>query len=215
LTFDFYTRRHATYLLIHPPLLTHTVQGLAGLITKNGFIQTGEIAVLENCGLGIDATHYLNELYTRPAIKSSLSSAIGGVPSAFRDEVERDIAGFKALGTDLLVVFDGFDLNSLGKEGGGTGVGETSRRVWEEWRRLSEKGKSGTPKDREELTRQTREAFENRRLRRTCANDRDVDWSWRGTIPHANSTRQRRPVRCRSRLRKSTGTANTTFANNS
>src|SRR5437762_2851143 len=84
-----------------------TVHGLEGFIDKNNLIRTAKIDPdLTNCGLGIDANHYLRQLYLRDSIKTSLSSALGGIPFALKAEVEKDLAMFAKSSTKVQFVFD-------------------------------------------------------------------------------------------------------------
>jgi hypothetical protein len=154
----FYSERS----LICPPF---PVNGLEGFIEKN-LLRTSPLDPdLTKCGLGIDARHYLRQLYQRDSIKSSLSSALGGIPFSFKSEVERDLAVFAKFETKLNFVFDGFDLRhfNLCKDDKSVRpdpfVGKR-KHAWETWTRLAEKGRYADAKDREELAKQTREAFE-------------------------------------------------------
>lgn len=140
------------------------VNGLTGLIEKN-LLRTDDLSLIDRCGLGIDAAHYIRQLFLRPTIKASLSSALGGVPAAMRTEVERDMDLLLKQKTQPLFVFDGFDLHDFqAKENKTIRVDplvERRRAAWDEWLKLAEKGPMADPKDREELTRHTREVFEN------------------------------------------------------
>jgi hypothetical protein len=120
---------------------------------------------LSNCGLGIDASHYLRQLYLRESIKSSLSSAVGGIPFALKTEVKKDLAMFAKHDTRVQFCFDGLDLYhfSLREDKSmkpDAFVGKR-RAAWDAWTRLSEKGRYADAKDRDELAKQAREAFDN------------------------------------------------------
>jgi hypothetical protein len=134
------------------------------LIEKN-LLRTDELSVIDNCGLGIDASHYIRQLFLRPTIKASLSSAIGGVPGAMRAEVERDMSILTEQKTVPLFVFDGFDLHAFqGKESKTFRPDpsmERRRTAWDEWLKLAEKGPMAEEKDREAMAQHTREVFEN------------------------------------------------------
>src|SRR5262245_23253734 len=137
--------------------ISFLVNGLAGLIEKNQLIRTEDIHTLEDCGLGIDATHYIHQLYLRPSIKSSLSSALGGIPAAFRKEVEKDLANFQKLKSFVLFVFSSIDLNSLqsrdGKSFKSDPVVDKRRFAWDAWTKMAERERLAQVKEREELTR--------------------------------------------------------------
>lgn len=142
-----------------------SVNGLDGLIERTDLPRTDQLdPVLSNCGLGIDASHYLRQLYRRESIKASLSSALGGIPAAFRAEVEKDLAYFKKLKTDPSFVFDGLDLNQFNSKDDKNWKIDPCfakrRAAWDTWTKLAEKGRYADAKDRDELARQTREAFE-------------------------------------------------------
>ena len=119
---------------------------------------------MTNCGLGIDASHYLRQLYLRDSIKQSLSSALGGIPFALKAEVEKDLARFAKLGTRLQVVFDGLDLHHINLRDDKSMKGDTfvgkRRAAWDAWTKLAEKGRYADAKDREELAKQAHEAFD-------------------------------------------------------
>jgi len=121
--------------------------------------------MLDNCGLGIDASHYIRQLFLRPNIKASLSSAIGGVPAAMRAEVERDMNILLGQKTIPLFVFDGFDLHAFQAKENKTfradPAVEKRRAAWDEWLKLAEKGPMADAKDREAMAQHAREAFEN------------------------------------------------------
>jgi hypothetical protein len=141
-----------------------TVNGLDGLIEKH-LLRTAQIdAELTECGLGIDASHYLRQLWSRESIKSSFSAALGGIPIAFKTEVEKDLERFKKLKTELKFVFDGLDLynfNLKDKKNWKTDPSVATRKsAWDAWQKLAEKGRYADAKDREELANQTRDAFE-------------------------------------------------------
>jgi len=82
-----------------------------------------------------------------------------------RTEVERDMDLLMKQKTQPLFVFDGFDLHDFqAKENKmirADPLVERRRAAWDEWLKLAEKGPMADPKDREELTRHTRELFEN------------------------------------------------------
>ena len=120
--------------------------------------------MLSSCGLGIDATHYIREVFARDSIKGCLSSAIGGIPTAFRAEVERDLAKFKAWGTDLRFVFDGLDLMHFNTKDDKTWKTDPliakRKAAWDTWTKLAEKSRFVDAHERGELAKETREAFE-------------------------------------------------------
>ena len=142
-----------------------TVNGLEGFIDNN-LLRTSKIDPdLTNCGLGIDASHYLRQLYLRDSIKSSLSSALGGIPFALKAEVEKDLAMFAKHVTRVQFCFDGLDLYQFNlredKSMKPDAFVGKRRAAWDAWTRLAEKGKYANAKDREELAKQAREAFDN------------------------------------------------------
>lgn len=141
------------------------VNGLDGLLAEKNLLRTGKIEIeLTNCGLGIDASVYLRQVYSRQSIKESLSSAIGGIPAALTREVEDDLAMFKKQKVNLLFVFDGLDLYNFNHKDDRSWRNEdlVSKRkaAWDAWTRLSEKGTSADVRGREELVHHAREAFE-------------------------------------------------------
>jgi hypothetical protein len=140
------------------------VNGLAGLIEKN-LLRTDNLSEVDNSGLGIDASHYIRQLFLRPSIRASLSSAIGGVPAAMKAEVNRDMDVLLEQNTVPLFVFDGFDLHAFQAKDNKTFRVDPSvdkRRIaWDEWSKLAEKGPLASAHEREELPRHTREVFEN------------------------------------------------------
>lgn len=145
-------------------LIFFLVNGLESLI-KRDLLRTSQIDPdLTRCGLGIDANHYLRQLYRRDAIKESLSAALGGIPLAFKSEVEKDLAKFKKFETRVMFVFDGLDLYNFSSKDDKTVKPDpfyTKRKsAWDSWTKLAEKGRYASAEDREALTKQVREAFE-------------------------------------------------------
>jgi hypothetical protein len=145
--------------------MTCLVNGLDPLIERSQLVLSAACDVdLSNCGLGIDAGHYIRQLYTRESIKSSLSSALGGIPTSFRREVENDLATFKRWGTHLKFVFDGLDLRAFNNKDDKTWKADPmiARRkaAWDAWTKLAEKGRYADANERQELAKETREAFE-------------------------------------------------------
>jgi hypothetical protein len=142
------------------------VNGLYGVLTEKNLLHSGKIEVdLTNCGLGIDASVYLRQVYTRDPVKSSLSSALGGIPAALATEVEKDLAMFKRQKVNLLFVFEGLDLYSFNhKDDKGWKNDElvgNRKAAWDAWTKLAEKGRYADTKGREELASQARDAFES------------------------------------------------------
>lgn len=120
---------------------------------------------MANCWLGIDATHYIRQLYLRDTIKQSLSSALGGIPFAFKAEVEKDLARFAKLKTKLSFIFDGLDLHHFNSKDDKNMkvdpfVGKR-RAAWDAWTKLAEKGRYADAKDREQLAKEAHEAFDS------------------------------------------------------
>jgi XPG N-terminal domain len=141
---------------------TGTVNGLESFIEKN-LIRTAPINDLENCALGVDAAHFIRTIYSRDSVKSSLSSALGGIPAAFRTEVEKDLAQFEKMKTNLRFVFDGLDLYNFNLKDDKTMRVDPfvakRKSAWDAWTKLAEKGRYADAKDREDLANQTHEAF--------------------------------------------------------
>jgi hypothetical protein len=143
--------------------VTDVVNGLEGLI-KNNLLRTSVLdSDLAHCGLGIDASHYIRQLYARDSIRKSLSSGLGGIPLCFRKEVENDLDRFKKLDIGLLVVFDGLDLYNFNLKEKGMKVDSFvgKRKVaWDSWQRLAERGRFTDGKERSELEKKVYDAFE-------------------------------------------------------
>lgn len=142
----------------------NAVNGLAAVVEKH-VTQTDTISEdIHDCGLGIDAHHYLRQLYLRKPIKTSISAAIGGIPTAFRSEIERDLNHFRKLNVDVKFIFDGLDLfnfNLKDKKAWRTDVSVAARHnAWDAWQKLAEKGRYADGPDREKLAKQARDAFE-------------------------------------------------------
>jgi hypothetical protein len=115
--------------------------------------------------IGIDATFYLSQLFQRDSIKQSLTAAIGGIPAALKMEVEKDLARFKKLDCDVMFMFNGLDLYNFNLRDEKTlrpdpFVGKR-KTAWDAWQRLAEKGRYADGKEREELMKQARVAFED------------------------------------------------------
>ena len=146
--------------------LISKVNGLDGVLTEKNLLHIAKIeSDLTNCGIGIDASVYLRQVYARDSIKASLSSAIGGIPAALTTEVEKDLAMFQRQKVHLLFVFEGLDLYNFNhKDDKGWKNDELvgNRKVaWDAWTKLAEKGRYADTKGREELANQAREAFES------------------------------------------------------
>lgn len=110
--------------------------------------------------MGIDASHYIRQLYLRDSIQSSLSVALGGVPIAFKAEVEKDLKVFRQYNITPRFVFDGLDLNHYNSRKDKSikldPLVEKRNAAWEAWTNLAEKGES---KDLPEAEKATRDAF--------------------------------------------------------
>jgi hypothetical protein len=136
------------------------VNGLEGLIEKN-LLRTSQLEPdLTHCGLGIDGSHYIRQLYSRENIRASLSAALGGIPLCFRTEVENDLAHFRRLDVNLLFVFDGLDLYNFNVKDKGMKVQPAVVKrnlAWDAWNKLAERGRG----DSNELEKQVYEAFEH------------------------------------------------------
>jgi len=107
---------------------------------------------------------YLNKLWTRPAIKTALSSALGGLPTTFQSEVEADIKQLKAYNLNPQFFFDGLDLlhfSSKDKNYKSDPTIARRRAAWEAWTKLAEKGRFADAADRAELVTATHGAFEH------------------------------------------------------
>ncbi len=144
--------------------LTCLVNGLDPLIERSQLVLSAPCDVdLSNCGLGIDASYYIRQLYKRESIKSSLSSALGGIPTSFKTEVENDLATFKRWGTHLKFVFDGLDLRAFNNKDERTWKVDPMiakrKAAWDAWTKLAEKGRNAEANERQELAKETREAF--------------------------------------------------------
>jgi predicted transcriptional regulator len=114
--------------------------------------------------LGIDGNMYLDRLWTRPAIKAGLAEALGGLPTTFRSEVERDINQFKQYSWYARFIFDGLDLpHFMAKDKHYKPDPAAGRRraAWEAWTRLAEKGRYADVTERAELVTAARDAFES------------------------------------------------------
>ena len=140
------------------------VQGLQGLIEKS-LVDTSPLDdQLTDMSIGIDATFYLSQIFQRDSIKQSLTAAIGGVPAALKMEVEKDLARFKKLNCWVMFMFNGLDLQNFNLRDEKTMRPDpfVSKRkaAWDAWQRLAEKGRYADAKEREELAKQAREAFE-------------------------------------------------------
>jgi hypothetical protein len=118
---------------------------------------------LLTCTLGIDATHYLRELYHRDSIMYSLPAAIGGIPPAFKTEVERDLADFAKYNLTVKFVFDGLDLYNFNLKDKKSWKSDPTvgprNGAWDTWQLLAEKGRFADAEDREKLARRTLKAF--------------------------------------------------------
>ena len=120
---------------------------------------------LTDMSIGIDATFYLSQLFQRDSIKQSLTAAIGGVPAALKMEVEKDLARFKKLNCEVMFMFNGLDLHNFNLRDEKTlkpdpFVGRR-KTAWDVWQRLAEKGRYVDAKEREDLAKQARAAFED------------------------------------------------------
>jgi len=107
---------------------------------------------------------YLNKLWTRPAIKTALSSALGGLPTTFQSEVEADIKQLKAYNLNPQFFFDGLDLlhfSSKDKNYRNDPTIARRRGAWEAWTKLAEKGRFADAADRGEHVTATHDAFEH------------------------------------------------------
>jgi hypothetical protein len=147
-------------------LLITKVNGLNGVLKEKNLLHVGKIDVdITNCGVGIDASVYLRQVYSRDPIKSSLSSALGGIPAALATEVEKDLAQFKKQKVELVFVFEGLDLYNFNhKDDKGwknDDLVANRKTAWDAWTKLAEKGRYADTKGREELASQAREAFES------------------------------------------------------
>ena len=143
-------------------ILVGTVIGLQGFIEKH-VLRTDSCDVLENCTLGIDAKNYIRTVYLRDSIKSSLSSALGGIPATFKEEVENDLTLFKKAKINCVFVFDGMDVSLFNSRDEKTmtidPLFSKRRAAWDAWAKLAEKGRSADAKEREQLLHHVREAF--------------------------------------------------------
>jgi hypothetical protein len=184
------------------------VNGLDGLLAEKNLLRTGKIEIeLTNCGLGIDASVYLRQVYSRQSIKESLSSAIGGIPAALTREVEDDLAMFKKQKVNLLFVFDGLDLYNFNHKDDRTWRNEdlvSKRKVaWDAWTRLSEKGISADVRGREELVHHAREAFERGMFIYLCkTNGSHFPFAECGSLFNGHFGKTQHRIRCRSSLCK-------------
>jgi hypothetical protein len=145
------------------------VNGLDGFIdTKTSARMTWNIEDLikgvdGQVRLGIDGNLYLERLWTRPAIKAGLAEALGGLPTTFRSEVERDISQFKQYSWYARFIFDGLDLPHFmtkDKHYRPDPMAPRRRTAWEAWTKLAEKGRFADAVERGELVTAAREAFE-------------------------------------------------------
>jgi len=150
------------HLLNFYPLV---VQGLQGLIEKSLLDTSPLDDQMTEMSIGIDATFYLGQLFQRDSIKQSLTAAVGGIPAALKMEVEKDLARFKKLDCTVMFMFNGLDLHNFNLRDDKTVrpdpfVGRR-KTAWDVWQRLAEKGRYVDAKEREELAKQAREAFES------------------------------------------------------
>jgi len=143
-------------------LTISTVIGLLEVIERDRkFIKINSIdKELSHVALGIDASHYIRQLYLRDSIQSSLSAALGGVPIAFKAEVEKDLKVFRQYKIIPRFVFDGLDLNHYNsrkdKSIKAGPIVEKRNSAWDAWTNLAEKAES---KDLQETEKATRDAF--------------------------------------------------------
>jgi hypothetical protein len=143
--------------------LISAVQGLQGLIEKHLLDTSPLDDQLTEMSIGIDATFYLSQLFQRDSIKQSLTAAIGGIPAALKMEVEKDLARFKELNCWVMFMFNGLKLHDFNLRDEKTfRTDQVAKRKagWDAWQKLAEKGKFADVKEREELAKQVREAFE-------------------------------------------------------
>lgn len=168
---------------------------------------------------------YLNQLWARPAIKGALSSALGGLPTAFRTEVERDIKHLKDYNLNPRFMFDGLDLlhfqkvqERKDKKYKADPTIARRRAAWDAWMKLAEKGRFADAADRAELDAATRDAFEagspplsilyvsylTHRVNSYCAHPLPQTSGRKGIASNLHGTRDRGSFR--TRLCKSPGT---------
>ena len=145
--------------------LTCIVNGLVSYLGQHQLFSAESCPeILHDCGLGIDATHYIRELYTRESIKSGLASAVGGIPTAFRKEVESDLAKLKRWRTEPKFVFDGLDLMHLNTRDDKTWKTDPMiakrKSAWDTWTKLAEKGRYTNAEGLQKLAQETQQAFE-------------------------------------------------------
>lgn len=150
---------HAKYILVKGLTVVTGLETLTERLQRSSPLDT-----LAQCGLGIDAHHYIRQLYNRDSIKSCLSAGLGGIPTAFRSEVENDLARFAALKIGLRFVFDGldtynFNLKDKSKWKEDPSI-QVTREAWEAWARLAEKGRYVDSKARAELAKRAHDLFD-------------------------------------------------------
>jgi XPG N-terminal domain len=138
------------------------VTGLEALTEK--LQRNAPIDTLAHCGLGIDAHHYLRQLYNRDSIKSCLSAGLGGIPTSFRSEVEKDLGRFARLKIGLRFVFDGLDTYNFNLKDKSKWKKDPSIKMrmnaWDAWADLAGKGRYVDSKLRTELAKRAHDGFD-------------------------------------------------------
>ncbi|BFZ59465.1 hypothetical protein YB2330_000475 [Saitoella coloradoensis] len=86
------------------------IRGFDAFCQERKLIQASNLSMLKGCSLGIDATYYLQQILTSQQSKEPLTSALGGLPLALRNHINRDLDDFERLNIKPVFVFNGINL---------------------------------------------------------------------------------------------------------
>nr|GAT42712.1 XPG I-region protein [Mycena chlorophos] len=96
-------------------------------------LQTLPLSVLSDSRLGIDASHYLDQLTDNPPTREPLLAATGGLPLALSQRIESDLRTLEKLRIKPVFVFPGLTPNRRLKPNGGMDHTEACRDRRDAW----------------------------------------------------------------------------------
>jgi hypothetical protein len=77
---------------------------------SEGMLMSGDVAEFRDATVGFDAEDYLNSLLNNVSTREPLLPALGGLPFALRQHVDRDLSNLEDAGIKALFMFNGLDI---------------------------------------------------------------------------------------------------------
>ncbi|KAF7309372.1 XPG I-region protein [Mycena indigotica] len=109
------------------------IKHFQNFLVERKHLQTLPLSVLSDSRLGIDASHYLEQLTDNPPTREPLLAATGGLPLALAQRIETDLRTLERLRIKPVFVFTGLTPNRRWKPNAGLDYTEACRDRRDAW----------------------------------------------------------------------------------